>query len=70
MIITKPVLARPSIVGQYNFHYPNHEGEGIVIPKGASMVELPWTGGESYRAYLWEGSSGARVVWVKEGNKD
>jgi hypothetical protein len=69
MIIDKPVFARPTIVGQYNFHYPNHEGEGIVVPKGSDLSELPWTSSDAHRAYLWEGISGARVVWIKDENK-
>lgn len=69
MITSKCVLARPTIVGQYNFHYPNHEGEGIVVPKGASLTELQWTSSESYKAYLWESTVGGRVVWVKDENK-
>ncbi len=69
MIIDKPIFARPTIVGQYNFHYPNHEGEGIVVPKGADLSELPWLGSDAHRAYLWEGISGARVVWIKDENK-
>jgi len=69
MIIDKPIFARPTIVGQYNFHYPNHEGEGIVVPKGADLSELPWLSSDAHRAYLWEGISGARIVWVKDENK-
>jgi hypothetical protein len=69
MITSKPIFARPTIVGQYNFHYPNHEGEGIVVPKGADLSELPWLSADAHRAYLWEGISGARVVWIKDENK-
>ena len=69
MITSKPIFARPTIVGQYNFHYPNHEGEGIVVPRGADLSELPWLSSDGSRAYLWEGISGARVVWIKDENK-
>jgi hypothetical protein len=69
MITDKPIFARPSTIGQYNFHYPNHEGEGIVVPRGSDLSELPWTSNDGSRAYLWEGISGARVVWIKDENK-
>ena len=69
MITSKPILARPTIVGQYNFHYPDHDGEGIVVPKGSDLSDLPWTSGDSHRAYLWNGIAGARVVWIKDENK-
>jgi hypothetical protein len=69
MITNKPMFARPSLVGQYNFHYPNHDGEGIVVPKGSELSELPWTSSDAHRAYLWGGISGARIVWIKDENK-
>lgn len=66
MITKEPTLARISKVGQYNFQYPNFDEPGIVIPRETALISLPWNSAEGYRAWVWEGAHGSRVVWVEE----
>jgi len=66
MITSKPVLARASIVGQYNFQYPDLEGAGILVPKESRLEELHWVSPESYQAFVWHDPEGSRVVWVRD----
>ena len=66
VIISKSILARPSTIGQYNFQYPNQEGEGILVPKGSELSKLNWVAPGSYQAFLWHVGSDARVVWIKD----
>ena len=60
-----PILARPSKLGSKGFQYPDIEGKSVLIPKEASLVELPWVGGGGWSAWSWADADGTRVVWLK-----
>ena len=65
MITNDQTTARWSLTGHYNFHYPNLDGEEIVIPAESHLEGLSWAAHLGWQAFKWNRSSGPVVVWLE-----
>ena len=62
----RPLLAKLSKHGQYNFQHPDTDSSGVVVPKGSELSELPWIGAGGYQAWLWTEGKSSKVIWVRD----